>query len=56
LDPPESAQINSLEFGRSGAAPRLHRLTGVEWAMRGELPWPDRLLGVTPRVAVVAGQ
>lgn len=35
-------------------APRLHRLPGVEWAMRRDLAWPERMLGVAPRFAVVA--
>jgi SAM-dependent methyltransferase len=34
--------------------PRLERLRDVEWAERCELPLPDRLLGVSPRFAVVA--
>lgn len=33
----------------------LYRLRDVEWAMELALPLPDRLLGVTPRFAVVAG-
>ena len=36
-------------------APRLVRLRDVEWAATLELPLPERLLGVTPRFAVVAG-
>jgi SAM-dependent methyltransferase len=34
---------------------RLERLRDVEWAQLLQLPPPDRLLGVTPRYAVVAG-
>jgi SAM-dependent methyltransferase len=36
------------------AAPRLVRLRDVEWASTLEMPFPERLLGVTPRFAVVA--
>ncbi len=35
-------------------SPRLRRLVDVEWAERTALPFPERLLGVTPRFAVVA--
>lgn len=35
-------------------APRLHRLSDVEWAIRDAMPLPDRLLGVTARYAIVA--
>jgi hypothetical protein len=34
---------------------RLERLRDVEWAQLLQLAPPDRLLGVTPRYAVVAG-
>jgi len=34
--------------------PRLVRLRDVEWAATVELPFPERLLGVSPRFAVVA--
>jgi SAM-dependent methyltransferase len=37
------------------ATPRLHRLRNVEWAMALNLPLPERLLGVAPRFAIVAG-
>jgi SAM-dependent methyltransferase len=36
--------------------PRLERLRDVEWAETLVLPLPDRLLGVTPRFAVLAGR
>jgi hypothetical protein len=36
-------------------APRLVRLRDVEWASTLEKRLPERLLGVTPRFAVVAG-
>jgi SAM-dependent methyltransferase len=35
--------------------PRLHRLRDVEWAATVSRRWPDRLIGVPPRFAVVAG-
>jgi hypothetical protein len=35
-------------------APRLVRLRDVEWATVLEQPFPERLLGVAPRFAVVA--
>jgi SAM-dependent methyltransferase len=35
--------------------PRLGRLRDVEWSASLELPLPERLLGVAPRYAVVAG-
>lgn len=34
--------------------PRLRRLRDVEWAERMALPFPERLVGVTPRFVVVA--
>jgi len=37
------------------AAPRLYRLRDVEWAMTLRQPLPERLLGVAPRFAIVAG-
>lgn len=41
--------------GEAGwSAPRLHRLSDVEWAERTELGLPERLVGVPPRFAVVA--
>lgn len=43
--------VNASDWG----APRLHRLTDVEWAARAALPLPERLLGTTPRYAVLAG-
>lgn len=35
-------------------APRLRRLSDVEWAERMALPLPERLVGVAPRFTVVA--
>ncbi|MBV8461740.1 MAG: class I SAM-dependent methyltransferase [Acidimicrobiales bacterium] len=37
------------------SAPRLERLRDVEWAETLEQPLPERVLGVTPRFAVLAG-
>ena len=34
--------------------PCLHRLRDVEWAERLALPFPERLVGVAPRFAIVA--
>jgi SAM-dependent methyltransferase len=41
--------------GAGWVAPRVRRLRDVEWAERSELGPAERLLGVTPRFAVVAG-
>ncbi|MGB9281461.1 MAG: class I SAM-dependent methyltransferase [Pseudonocardiaceae bacterium] len=42
--------------GQAGwPAPRIERLTDIEWVTQRQLPLPDRLLGVTPRFAVSAG-
>lgn len=38
------------------SAPRLERLRDLEWVAARQLPWPDRLLGVTPRFAVSGGR
>jgi SAM-dependent methyltransferase len=47
--------VTLVESSAWGAA-RLERLRDVEWATRQALPSPwDRLLGVAPRFAVVAG-
>ena len=53
---PRPAELVEAVRAAGWAAPRLHRLTDVEWAMRAELGWPDQMLGVTPRFAVVAGR
>ncbi len=37
-------------------APRLTRLTDVEWSTRSRLPLPERLLGVAPRFRISAGR
>jgi SAM-dependent methyltransferase len=34
--------------------PRLRRLTGVEWIVGRQLPWPERLLGIQPVYALRA--
>ncbi len=35
--------------------PRLRRLTGVEWVLARQLPWPERLIGTQPVYALWAG-
>lgn len=35
-------------------SPRVERLVDIEWAMRRQLPLPDRLLGVNTTFAIVA--
>lgn len=52
---PSPAELIDAVQAAGWAAPRLHRLSDVEWAMRDELDWPERMLGVTPRFAVIAG-
>lgn len=47
--------IELVEAGGWGPA-ALYRLRDVEWAMELALRVPERLLGVTPRFAVVAGR
>lgn len=46
-----------VEMARTAgwSTPRLERLGDVEWAERLDLPFPERLVGPTPRFAVVAG-
>ncbi len=46
--------IARLVAGAGWSAPRLVRLRDVEWASTLEQRLPERLLGVTPRFAVVA--
>jgi len=36
-------------------APRLRRLTSVEWILSRQQPWPDRLFGIQPVYALWAG-
>lgn len=48
-------QLLELVAASGWGAPRLHRLDDLEWAARTVLPLPERLLGTTPRFAVVAG-
>jgi SAM-dependent methyltransferase len=52
---PSPAELLEAVHKAGWTAASLHRLDGVEWAMRDELVWPDRILGVTPRFAIVAG-
>lgn len=49
------SRLVELARGAGWQTPRLHRLYGVEWAERADLPLPERLVGVTPRFMVVAG-
>lgn len=53
---PGPAEILDAVQAAGWASPRLHRLDDVEWAMHQELSWPEQLLGVAPRFAVVAGR
>ncbi len=49
------AQLIALATAAGWPGVRIERLRDIEWAERQGLPMPERLLGVTPRVAVVAG-
>jgi len=53
---PEPAEILEAVQAAGWTAPRQHRLADIEWAMRQDLRWPELLLGVAPRFAVVAGR
>ena len=46
--------VTQLVAEAGWTAPRLLRLRDVEWASTLEQRLPERLLGVTPRFAVVA--
>ena len=48
------ARLCELAVAAGWAEPRLERLRDIEWAERTALPLPERLVGVTPRVAVIA--
>lgn len=52
---PTPAELIDLVVASGWGPVRMHRLPDVEWAVRLALPPLDRLLGVTPRYAVVAG-
>lgn len=52
---PGPAELATAAVAAGWGPPRLHRLSGVEWALELGLSWPDRLMGVAPRFAVVAG-
>lgn len=52
---PGPAELLDVLHATDWSAPRLHRLAAVEWAMADELPYPERVLGVSPRFAIVAG-
>jgi SAM-dependent methyltransferase len=47
-------QLLDLVSDAGWSAPRLQRLTDVEWARLRQLPFPERLLGVIARFAVTA--
>lgn len=49
-------QLLDLVAASGWGAPRLHRCRDLEWAARAALPLPERLLGVPPRYAVLAGR
>jgi SAM-dependent methyltransferase len=49
------ARLVELASGAGWRTPRLRRLADVEWAERCELAPAQRLVGVTPRFALVAG-
>ncbi len=51
---PPAAVVSAVEAA-GWTAPRLVRLRDVEWAERRALPLPERLVGLPPRFAVVAG-
>ncbi|MGO9457662.1 MAG: class I SAM-dependent methyltransferase [Acidimicrobiales bacterium] len=48
------SRLCELAASAGWAEPRLERLRDVEWAERTALPLPERLVGVTPRVAISA--
>lgn len=48
-------RLASLVESTGWGPARLHRLYDVEWAMSLAQPLPERMLGVTPRFAVVGG-
>jgi SAM-dependent methyltransferase len=49
------AQLIDLAAAAGWSGLRIERLRDIEWAERQGLPMPERLLGVTRRVAIVAG-
>lgn len=53
---PGPAELIDLVASAGWQAPRLHPLPQLEWAIRQEMPWPERLLGTTARFAIAAGQ
>ena len=48
-------QVVELVEAAGWGPARLERLADIEWAQLLQLPVGERLLGVTPRFAVVAG-
>lgn len=53
---PGPAELIDLVSSAGWDAPRMHPLPHIGWAMRQGMPWLERLLGTTPRFAVVAGR
>ena len=51
--PPE--RLVELARAAGWRAPSVERLRDVEWAERRALPLPERLVGLAPRLAIVAG-
>lgn len=49
-------QLLDLVAASDWRAPRLHRLSDIEWTTRTALLLPERLLGTTPRYAILAGR
>lgn len=48
-------RLVTLAAAAGWAAPTFERLRDVEWAERLALPWPERAVGVAPRLVVTAG-
>jgi hypothetical protein len=51
--PPEA--VRAIAAAAGWPSPEVRWLTDIDRAARRQQPLPDRLLGVTPRFAVVAG-
>jgi len=50
------SRLVELALEAGWPAPRLRRLSDVEWAERAELELPERLVGVVPRFVIMAGR
>jgi hypothetical protein len=48
------SKLVDLVAGEGWRCPRLERLRDVEWAERCELPIVERVIGVSPRFAVIS--